>query len=421
MRGERTSQGGPLAGIRILDLTHVIMGPFATQVLADQGADVILIESGPADVNRVMGAGRHPQLSGTSLNILRNKRSARLDLKTPAGQSAFRQLVRTSDVVITAMRPRAVTRLHADYETLREINPRLIVCQAQGFALASELANEPAYDDIIQAASGVSDIMERVWGEPALMPTVLADKMCGLVIAQAVTAALLHRERTGEGQHVEVAMHQAMTAIILAEHGDGAILEPPQTVAGQPATGYKRVLSRERRPHVTKDGQIHLFPYLPQHYAKLFAEAGMTDAEIDPRYADRRATLLNSDSLYQDVRRIAVSKTTDEWLAYCHEAGIPATRVYTLQHMVDELPLATHPVVGDYRVTPMVANFSKTPGRLRRPAPLAGEQTEEILAEAAELLAAANTAGPADTNETAAPNKDRDDVTPGKRADAARL
>jgi crotonobetainyl-CoA:carnitine CoA-transferase CaiB-like acyl-CoA transferase len=382
------SRAGPLAGVRILDLTQVVMGPFATQVLADQGADVILIESGPSDVNRVMGAGRHPELSGTSLNLLRNKRSVLLDLKQPAGQEAFRQLVRTSDVVVTAMRPRAVVKLHADYETLREINPRLVFCQAQGFSLASELADEPAYDDIIQAATGVSDLMERVWGEPALVPTIFADKVCGLVIAQAITAALLHRERTGEGQHIEVAMQQAMTAFMLVEHGDGAIVEPPEAEPGMPATGYKRLLSRQRRPHVTKDGQIHLFPYLPKHYAALFAEAGMTDAENDPRYTDRRAALINADSLYQDVRKIARSRTTDEWLAYCRKAGIPATRVNSLQDLVDDLPLATHPVVGEYRVIPMAANFAKTPGGLRHPAPLVGEQTAEILAEAEALLAA---------------------------------
>jgi crotonobetainyl-CoA:carnitine CoA-transferase CaiB-like acyl-CoA transferase len=379
---------GPLAGIRILDLTKVIMGPFATQVLADQGADVILIEQASPDVNRVMGGTRHDELCGASMNLLRNKRSAVIDLKSPAGQEGIRKLVKTCDVVVTAMVPRVAGRLGLDYATLREINPRVIHCQAQGFNLDSDLANEPAYDDIIQAATGVPDMMERVWGEPALVPTIFADKVCGLVIAQAVTAALLHRERTGEGQHVEVAMRQAMSAFILVEHGDGAIFDPPapSTQPGEPPSGYKRVLSKERRPHATKDGQIHLFPYLPRHYALLFAEAGRRDAENDPRYADRRATLINSDSLYQDVRQIAATRTTAEWLEYCRAAGIPATRVNTLQDLIDELPVAAHPVVGKYRVLPPIANFSGTPSGAPSPAPLIGEHTQEILAEAEELL-----------------------------------
>jgi crotonobetainyl-CoA:carnitine CoA-transferase CaiB-like acyl-CoA transferase len=378
---------GPLRGVRVLDLTQVIMGPFATQVLADQGADVILVEAGGEEINRVMGAGRHPELSGSSLNLLRNKRSARLDLKSAEGQAAIRQLVPTCDVVVTTMRPRALAKLQVDYETFRQLQPRLIYCQAQGFGLGGERADEPAYDDIIQAATGICDVMERVHGSPALMPTILADKVCGLVIAQAVTAALFNRERTDEGQHVEVAMHQAMTAFMLVEHGDGAMLEPPEQIPGLPATGYKRVLSAERRPHPTKDGQVHLFPYLPEHYAMLFGEAGMPDADTDPRYADRRATILNSDSLYRDVRRIAPTRTTEDWLAYCRQAGIPAVRVASLQELVDDLPLASHPVAGDHRVTPVLANFARTPAGVRRPAPLVGEHTDEVLAEAADLLA----------------------------------
>jgi crotonobetainyl-CoA:carnitine CoA-transferase CaiB-like acyl-CoA transferase len=385
---ESSERTGPLAGIRILDLTKVIMGPFATQVLADQGADVILVEESSGDINRVIGAGRHAQLSGTSMNLLRNKRSAAIDLKTIEGQELLGKLVRTCDVVVTAMRPQAVEKLHLDYATLRGINPRIIFCQAQGFNLDSESANEPAYDDIIQAASGVSDIMERVWGEPALVPTIFADKVCGLIIAHAITAALVHRERTNEGQHVEVAMRQAMSAFMLVEHGDGAILEPPvpATQPGQPATGYKRLLSRERRPHPTKDGQIHLFPYLPRHYALLFSEAGVANAEDDPRYVDRRTTLINSDSLYRDVREIAITRTTAEWLAYCKKAGIPATKVNSLQDLVDELPIATHPAVGHYRLLPTVANFSGAATGFPSPAPLIGEHTDEILAEAEELL-----------------------------------
>jgi len=382
-----SERAGPLAGVRILDMTQVIMGPFATQILADQGADVILVESGVGqEINRIMGAGRHSELSGTTLNLLRNKRSARIDLKSDRGQSEIQQLARTCDVVITSMRPQALKKLHVDYETLQSLNPSLVYCQAQGFPLNSSRSDDPAYDDIIQAATGASDIMERVWGEPGLVPSIIADKVCGLVIAQVVTAALLHRAFTGEGQHIEVPMVQAMSAFMLVEHGDGAILEPPESRDGLPPSGYKRILSRERRPHPTKDGQIHIFPYLPEHYAALFSEAGVIGVEGDARYADRRSTLINSDSLYRDVRKIALTRTTDEWLDYCQRAGIPASRVVMLQDMVDDLPTTEHPVVGKYRLLPVLANFSRTPASVRRPAPLLGEHTEELLAEAARLF-----------------------------------
>jgi crotonobetainyl-CoA:carnitine CoA-transferase CaiB-like acyl-CoA transferase len=380
---------GPLDGIRVLDLTRVIMGPFATRVLGDQGADVILVESNDADVNRVMGAGNHPQLSGTTLNLLRNKRSVELDLKTPAGRDHLEAIVRTCDVVVTTMRPSALAKLGVSYEDLSKVRPDVIYCQAQGFSLSGSRADDPAYDDIIQAACGVSDIMEQVWGQPALIPTILADKVCGLMIAQAVTAALLHRERSGEGQHIEVPMYQAMSAFMLVEHGDGAILEPPVS-----HPGYRRVLSRERRPHPTKDGYVHIFPYLPKHYATLFSEAGRPDADQDPRYADKRATLLNSDSLYRDIRRIAPTRTTDEWLRYCRDAGIPATRVGSLQDLVDDLPIAHHEVVGDYRTTPMTANFSRTPATIRREAPTIGQHTAEVLGEVSSPLVATRPSSP---------------------------
>jgi crotonobetainyl-CoA:carnitine CoA-transferase CaiB-like acyl-CoA transferase len=388
VQGPRRDAGagtGPLHGIRVLDLTRVIMGPLATQILADQGADVILIEADGGDTNRVMGPGPHPELSGIALNLLRNKRSVDIDLRTPAGIAAAQRLAATCDVVIATMRPAALERMRLDYATLSALKPGLIYCQAQGFPLDTARANDPAYDDIIQVASGVSDMMERVWGQSALLPTVFTDKVCGLVIAQAVTAALVHRERTGEGQHVEVAMQEATAAFMLAEHGSGAIAEPPVAYPGLPAAGYPRVLSTERRPHATKDGQVHLFPYLPKHYAAIFAAAGVDDADHDPRYADRASALRNSDSLYRDIRAIATTRTTDEWLDFCARTGIPATRVATLQDLLDVLPLATHPVSGPYRVIPQMARFSRTPGTLRRHAPLIGEHTRDALDEADSL------------------------------------
>lgn len=372
---------GPLDGVRVLDLTRVVMGPLATQVLADQGADVILVEAPGGDTNRVMGPGPHVQLSGIALNLLRNKRSIDVDLKSEDGRRIIHDLVRYCDVVVATMRPQVLTRLGLDYESLRLLRPDVVYCQAQGFPLASERAGEPAYDDIIQVASGVADMVERVTGQASLLPTIFADKVCGLVMAQAITAALYYRARTGKGQHVEVPMQQATAAFMLVEHGSGAISEPPVHEPGRPAAGYPRVLSAERRPHPTKDGQVHLFPYLPQHYARLFEAAGVENADNDPRYVDQRATIAHSDSLYRDVRAVAPSRTTDEWLEFCRVEGIPATRVASLQDLVDDLDLAEHPAAGKYRVIPQMANFGLTPGGLRHPAPLIGEHTSEVLAE----------------------------------------
>lgn len=364
------------------------MGPLATQVLADQGADVILVEAKGGDTNRVMGPGPHPELSGIALNLLRNKRSIDVDLTTPEGRSIVHRLVATCDVVVSTMRPQVLERLALDYATLAPLRPGLVYCQAQGFPLDSARAEEPAYDDTIQVASGVADMTERVSGQPALIPTIFADKICGLVIAQAVAAALVQRMRTGEGRHVEVAMQEATAAFILAEHGAGAIPEPPVSPGDGPAVGYARVLSAERRPHRSSDGWVHLFPYLPRHYAAIFGGLGAPSAEDDQRYVDQRAALHNSDALYRDVRAIAPQRTTEEWLDYCRREGIPATAVVTLQELVDALPLTDHAAAGRYRVISPMARFAGTPFSVRQSAPLIGEHTDEVLAEL-ELLEAA--------------------------------
>ncbi|TDT15869.1 crotonobetainyl-CoA:carnitine CoA-transferase CaiB-like acyl-CoA transferase [Ilumatobacter fluminis] len=374
-------RAGPLAGIRILDLTRVVMGPLATQTLADQGADVVIVEPNTRDTNRVMGPGPHPDLSGIALNLLRNKRSISIDLKSTDGRAALERLVPTCDVVVSTMRPQVLTELALDYASLSALKPDLVYCQAQGFSLTESRAEEPAYDDIIQAASGVADVMQRATGDPTLIPTILADKVCGLVIAQAITAGLLERERTGRGRHIEVPMHQAMTAFMLTEHGAGGISEPPTAQTGLPPIGYPRILSPHRRPHPTSDGLVHMLPYLPKHYAALFADAGVPDADSDPRYADQRSAIANSDSLYQDIRAIAPSRTTQEWLDYSRSVGIPATAVATLDELVAELPIVDHPVAGRYRLIPTMANFHGTALTVTHHAPLSGQDTDEVLGE----------------------------------------
>lgn len=367
---------GPLSGIRILDLTQVVMGPFATQILADQGADVIVIEPPGGDTNRIMGEGPHDELSGTSLNLMRNKRSASVDLKTAAGRDAAYRIVDTCDVLVTTMRPEPITRLGFDYPTIAQRRPDIVYCHAQGWPAGHPRADDPAYDDIIQAATGVADVMARVHGQPTLVPTILADKVCGLAMAQAITAALFHRERTGEGQRVEVPMTTAMTAFMLVEHGAGAVSEPRSDSAG-----YRRILSPERRPSATVDGWVHVLPYQPRDYRALFARAGRPDLEHDPRLADRRATLRNADSLYRDVREVASRYTTADLIDMCRDIGVPITPVATLDDLLADLPVGEHPIAGNYRMLPYLATFSRTPSQVRRPAPLIGENTSEVMAE----------------------------------------
>jgi crotonobetainyl-CoA:carnitine CoA-transferase CaiB-like acyl-CoA transferase len=367
---------GALAGIRVLDLTSVVMGPMATQILGDLGADVITVESMRGETNRVMGPGPRPGLSGTSLNLLRSKRNIELDLKHPDGRAVVMRLAATSDVLVTNLRPSSLRRLRLTYDEVCDARPDLIYCQAQGFPADSDRADDPAYDDIIQSATGAVDVARRVDGVPRLVPTVIADKVAGLTIVYAVLAALFHRERSGEGQHIEVPMTQAMTAFILVEHGTGGISQPP---AGP--VGYQRILTPERRPQRTTDGWISVLPYSKEQYDALFAAGGRHDLLGDPRYVDGRARISNSDFLYQQVRAILTQRTTDEWLAFCRASKIPATPIVTLEELLAQQPVMTHPLAGNYRHIQPGARLAVTPMRASRPAPLPGQHNHEVLTE----------------------------------------
>ncbi|MGI8753036.1 MAG: CaiB/BaiF CoA transferase family protein [Acidimicrobiales bacterium] len=368
---------GPLAGVRVLDLTSVVMGPYATQVLGDLGADVITIESLRGDTNRVMGPGPHPQLSGVSLNLLRNKRNVALDITTVGGREAALRIAEGCDVFVTNVRPGGLRRARLTYEDVAARRADVIYCEAHGWPTGSEREDEPAYDDVIQAASGVADAARLATGQPALAPTILADKVCGLSIVYAVCAALFRRERTGRGDHIEVPMADTTTAFMLVEHGSRAVARPPQGPAG-----YPRILTPERRPQQTTDGWVNVLPYSQRHYEDLFREGGRDDLIGDTRYTDFRARILHSDFLYAQVRAILATRSTEAWLTFCRNHAIPATEVVTLDELVDGLPEAEHPVTGTYKVVPPPVLFSEAPSDVRRPAPLIGQHTDEVLAEA---------------------------------------
>jgi len=370
---------GPLHGVRVLDISSVVMGPLATQILGDLGADVITVEDPKGTLSRVMTPGPVPQLSGIALNLLRNKRNVVLDLKDPGGRRHALDIAATVDVVITNLRPGTLRRLRLTYEDVAEVRPDIVFCQAQGYPSESPAADAPAYDDVIQAGSGIPDTFRRQGGDPVLVPTLVADKVSGLTIAYAVLAALLHRGRTGEGQRVEVPMIDVLTAFTLVEHAGAATAVPPQ---GPP--GYPRILNPERQPQRTADGWINVLAYTRENYQDLFREGGRTDLAEDERIQSARSRIAHADSLYRDVAEVLGHRTTAEWLDFCTVAKIPASAVPTLEELVDALPEDDHPLAGRYKVIPQPVRFSASTGpTVHRPAALSGQHTEEVLAEVA--------------------------------------
>jgi crotonobetainyl-CoA:carnitine CoA-transferase CaiB-like acyl-CoA transferase len=368
--------GGPLDGIRVLDLSSVIMGPLATQTLGDLGADVIWVEPPAGDITRVMVAGAHPELSGVALNLHRNKRSVALDLKRAAGRDAVLSILSSCDVLVTNLRPRPLARLGLGYDDLAPDHPQLVFCQGVGYPSDSPRADAPAYDDVIQSASGVADAFALGQGAPNLVPSILADKVCGTVMAQAVLAGLVHRLRTGEGQRVEVPMLDVMQAFMLVEHIGAAATVPPSG-----PVGHLRILTPHRRPQRTSDGWIDVLPYEAAHWEDVFSAGGREDLVGDARIQDRRLRFLESDFLYAVLGDVLATRTTAEWLAFCEGRGIPATELATLAGIVEGLPVVEHPHAGSYHRVPPAVRYGRSPSTVRRPAPLVGEHGREVLAE----------------------------------------
>ena len=368
---------GPLDGIRVLDLTSVVMGPYATQILGDLGADVITVEPPRGEANRSMGPGPLPQLSGVALNLLRNKRNITIDFKQPEGREALLDVAATCDVLVTNLRPGTLERAGLSYEDVASRRPDIIYCQAHGYPSDGPRADEPAYDDVVQTETGIADATSRITGRPMVTATIMADKVCGLTIVYAVTAALYRRAVTGQGDRIEVPMVPAIKAFTLVEHGAAAIPEPPLGPAG-----YSRVLNRERGPWRTSDGWIMALPYTREQYDSIFAAAGRDDLLGDVRYSTASLRITNAPFLYHEVGSMMVERTTAEWLGFFREHDVPAAAVATLDDLVRELPLAQHPAAGPYRQIPPAVVFANSPQSVRRPAPLIGQDTDAVLAEA---------------------------------------
>jgi crotonobetainyl-CoA:carnitine CoA-transferase CaiB-like acyl-CoA transferase len=368
---------GPLTGVRVLDLTSVVMGPFATQILGDLGADVISVEPARGEPNRAMGPGPHPQLSGVALNLLRNKRNISIDFKSAHGHRALMDVAATCDVFVTNLRPGTLARAGLAYEDLAGRRPDIVYCQAHGYPSDGPRADWPAYDDVVQTETGIADATSRLTGRPMVTATIMADKVCGLTIVYSVTAALYRRAVTGRGERIEIPMVETMKAFTLVEHGAAAIPEPPLGPAG-----YSRILNRERGPWPTRDGWIMALPYTREHYDSIFRAAGRADLLGDVRYSTASLRIANAPFLYSQVGAMMAERTTDEWLAFFREQDVPAAAVAGLDGVVAELPLADHPHGGRFREIPPAVRFREAPLSVRRPAPMIGEHTEEVLAEA---------------------------------------
>ncbi|MDQ2803458.1 MAG: CoA transferase [Pseudomonadota bacterium] len=375
---------GPLAGVRVIDLTTVVLGPLATQTLGDMGADVVKIETPGGDSTRFIGPSRTTGMGSYFAALNRNKRSVVLDLKRPAARAALLRLIDGADVLVHNMRLGAAERLGLDAASLTARNPRLIHACATGFRPASRLREAPAFDDLIQGISGAASLNAGPDGAPRYWPTVAADKITGQMLASMIGMALYHRERTGRGQAVHVPMMETMLGFLLVEHLWGATLGEPER-----GLGYPRMLTPHRRPYATKDGHICVICHSDAQFARLFAAIGRPHLNADPRFGSVTARAQHIDAVYATLTDALVEKSTGEWLAILAPLDIPCGAAAGLGDLLESEYLRDtgffeqhlHPVEGEVTVTAIPAAFSTSPPSIRRLWPTLGQHTDEVLRE----------------------------------------
>jgi crotonobetainyl-CoA:carnitine CoA-transferase CaiB-like acyl-CoA transferase len=375
---------GPLNGVRVIDLTTVMFGPYCTQIMGEMGADVIKVESPEGDIGRQTGAFRTRGMSAAHLMKGRNKRSVVLDLKQPEGLEALQRLTQTADVFVHNMRPQAARKLGIDYDSIAVWKPDIVYAAAIGFGEDGPYAERPAYDDLIQGMSGVAGLYGMATGEPRYAPTVMADKTSGLFLLYAISMALFHHERTGEGQKVQVPMFECMVSFLMNEHMQERTFEPSQGNAG-----YQRLLTPHRRPYPTADGYLCVMPYNNRHWQRFFELVGRPELVGDERFSQQSARSKNIDALYAIVAESMLSRPTAEWLELLGKADIPCGQMNTPDDLFNEphlkavgmFPKIDHPTEGTLRHIKVPVVFGKTPGGLHRHAEALGASSAEVLSE----------------------------------------
>lgn len=375
---------GPLSGVRIVDMSAIILGPYATQILGDLGAEIIKIEDAGGDMMRFAGNSTTPAMGPLYMRVNRNKQSVELNLRMESAKKALEDIVRTADAFFTNVRPDGLKRLGIDYEWAKGINPEIVYVQCVGFGSQGPYCGLQAYDDTVQAAAGITELIPRSSDteEPRYLPILIADKTAGLHAVYATIAGLFHRQRTGEGQFIEVPMFESLASFTLIEHMYGNTYIPPNG-----PVSYPRIIEPNRKPYKTKDGYISIVPYRDEHWVRLFEMAGRTDVMSDPRFATFTGRTENISQLYGKISEISESKTTGEWMTLLEKAQIACMPIAKLSELVDDkhlkavdfFQIRTHPTEGQYYSMKHPVSFSKTPAAVRLDPPRVGEHNVEVL------------------------------------------
>lgn len=378
--------GGPLKDVRVIDMTSVVVGPMVSLMLADNGADVIKVEPPAGDIVRNLG-GRAitPNMSPKFLHLNRNKRSLAIDLKKPEAYEAIKKLLATADVLLWNVRPSAMARLKLSYEDVKAINPKIIYCGIVGFGQDGRYKNKPAYDSIIQGSGGIAALHHRATGEPRYVPIVMADKTTGLIATQMVLMALYHRERTGEGQSIEVPMFENIARFVLEEHMYHLTFDPAIGTTGDP-----RLFDPWARPVPTKDSYICISANTDAQAFAVFDAIGKPEFKTDPRFSSVAARFKHVPEYFAARAEGLKQKTTAEWIEIFDKADVPAMQYHTLESLIEDPHLkdvgffrkVDHPTEG--RIVDMKMTNKSTAGARTdfMPAPKIGQQTVEILREA---------------------------------------
>jgi len=379
-------QNGALDGIRVVELTSVVLGPYACQMLGDLGAEVIKIEPLGGDTNRNLGPyTKTDNMRSMYLGCNRNKRSVALDLKSEQGKAAALEIIATADVMIHNFRPGAMQRLGLDYERVKQVNPEVVYCATYGYSKKGPYGDKGALDDSIQAASGIAMLQSQVEGDPRYLPTVIADKTTAMNVVQAVLAALFHKERSGEGQEIEVPMFETMVSFVMTEHLWGQSFDPPLAPAG-----YVRLMAKHRRPYRAKDGlYLALLPYWDNHWKTFCELSGHPELISDERFLNMGKRLENINESYRITGEIVGERSREEWIDLLGETNVPMMIVNSLDDLIADPQLqasgfwheADHPTEGRLRLTGSPLNFSKTPTSIRSLPPHLGEHSVEVLLE----------------------------------------